>query len=331
MAGVNKEQIEAARAVDLLTYLQTHEPGSIKKDGAEYCLREHDSLKISNGKWYWFSRGFGSNNALDFLVQVRGLNFTEAVRTIAGDGDSPAYSYTPPKPLPEKPKKPFKLPEPNFNNFRAIAYLMNRGINRLVIDLCIEAGTLYESKQRANCVFVGKDGDKPKFACVRGTFGSFKMDIESSDKRFSFLFPAKPESDSNIVNVFESPIDALSFASMERENSHTRPPSQHTECARGFTWRNEHYLSLGGVSSRALNQFLETHPDVSDIRLRLDNDDRGIAAMERIRLELSENPKYRLMSEASPIGKDWNDLLQYVRLQDKAEKPERRPNKEAAL
>ena len=53
--------------------------------------------------------------------------------------------------------------------------------------------------------------------------------------------------------------------------------------------------------------------------------------MERIRLELSENPKYRLMSEASPIGKDWNDLLQYVRLQDKAEKLERRPHKEAAL
>ena len=256
MAGVNKAQIEAARAVDLLTYLQAHEPGSIKKDGAEYCLREHDSLKISNGKWFWFSRGFGSNNALDFLVQVRGLNFTEAVRTIAGDGDSPAYSYTPPKPLPEKPKKAFELPEPNFNNFRAIAYLLNRGIDRLVIDLCIEAGTLYESKQRANCIFVGKDGDKPKFACARGTFGNFKMDVAGSDKRYSFVFPAKQESESSIVNVFESPIDALSFASMERENN--------------FTWRNEHYLSLGGVSSRALMQFFNTHPNVLDIRLRLD-------------------------------------------------------------
>ena len=238
MAGVNKEQIEAARSVDLLTYLQSNEPGSIKKDGAEHCLREHDSLKISNGKWFWHSRGIGSNNALDFLVQVRGLNFTEAVRTIAGDGDT-AYTYQPPKPLPETPKKPFALPESNYNHFRAIAYLLNRGINRTVIDLCIEAGTFYESKQRHNCVFVGKDGDKPKFACVRGTFGNFKMDVAGSDKRFSFLFPAKPESESTVVNVFESPIDALSFASMERENN--------------FTWRNEHYLSLGGVSSRALN------------------------------------------------------------------------------
>ena len=317
MAGVTKKQIEAARAVDLLTYLQTYEPDNIKKIGNEYCLREHDSLKISNGKWFWFSRGFGSNNALDFLVQVRGLNFVDAVRVLAGDENISRNSYEPPKNLSEKTKKSFELPKPYFNNHRVVAYLMNRGIDRHVIDICIEAGTIYESKNRHNCVFVGKDGDEAKFACLRGTFGNFKMDVTGSDKRYSFIFPAKDTSESNVVNVFESPIDTLSFVSMERENSYNR--------------NNENYLSLGGVSSLALIKFLENHPNVSDIRLRLDNDASGIDAMERITAELSENPKYRIISEPSPIGKDWNDLLQYLKVQKKAERLEHRPNKEAEL
>ena len=318
MPEVTKKQIEAARSVDLLTYLQFHEPGSIKKSGAnEYCLQEHDSLKISNGKWYWFSRGFGSNNALDFLVQVRGVNFTEAVEIINGNRNNVMHNYPPPKPIPQPSKKPFELPAPHYNHFRAIAYLMNRGIDRHVIDLCIQAGTLYESKERHNCVFVGKDGDTPKFACMRGTIGNFKMDVESSDKRHSFILPAEVNHISIIVNVFESPIDALSFASMEQENN--------------YTWREENYLSLGGVSSKALMHFLDSNPVVTEVRLRLDNDERGIAAMERITTELSSYPKYRIMSEPSPIGKDWNDLLQYLKLQDKAENMERYHDKSAAI
>ena len=33
-----------------------------------YCTAEHDSLKISNGKWYWWSRGFGGYSALDLSL-----------------------------------------------------------------------------------------------------------------------------------------------------------------------------------------------------------------------------------------------------------------------
>ena len=73
MPKIPPEQIEQARGVDLLSYLQTHEPQSIRKCGAgEYCLVEHDSLKISNGRWNWFGRGFGGYSCLDFLIKVRG-------------------------------------------------------------------------------------------------------------------------------------------------------------------------------------------------------------------------------------------------------------------
>ena len=57
MAGVTKEQIAKAKEWDLLSYLQAYEPQELKKSGPrEYCTKTHDSLKISNGKWYWNSR-----------------------------------------------------------------------------------------------------------------------------------------------------------------------------------------------------------------------------------------------------------------------------------
>jgi hypothetical protein len=80
MPGLSDEQIAAARSVDLLSYLERYEPRSLIKSGPdEYCLAEHDSLKISNGMWFWHSRGIGSNNALDFTrLQGRG-NFIPAL------------------------------------------------------------------------------------------------------------------------------------------------------------------------------------------------------------------------------------------------------------
>lgn len=58
MPGVTKEQIARAKEWDLLSYLQAREPQELKRCGAgEFCLRSHGSLKISNGKWHWHSRG----------------------------------------------------------------------------------------------------------------------------------------------------------------------------------------------------------------------------------------------------------------------------------
>ncbi len=51
MAYYTEEQIRQARSMDLLTYLQIYEPTElIHVRGNTYCTREHDSLKISNGK-----------------------------------------------------------------------------------------------------------------------------------------------------------------------------------------------------------------------------------------------------------------------------------------
>ena len=53
MPYIAAEDIIAARQIDLLSYLQANEPGElVKLPGNTYCTREHDSLKISNGKWH---------------------------------------------------------------------------------------------------------------------------------------------------------------------------------------------------------------------------------------------------------------------------------------
>ena len=55
-----------------MTYLQNYEPRELVHfSGNVYCTRTHDSLKISNGKWYWHSRGIGGRSALDYLIKVK--------------------------------------------------------------------------------------------------------------------------------------------------------------------------------------------------------------------------------------------------------------------
>ena len=53
--------------MDLLTYLRRFEPEELVHIGGDtYATRTHDSLKISNGKWCWWSRNIGGTNALDY-------------------------------------------------------------------------------------------------------------------------------------------------------------------------------------------------------------------------------------------------------------------------
>ncbi len=83
------EVVERARQMDLLTYLKTSEPYELVPVGNNaFCTREHDSLKISNGKWCWFSRGIGGKTALDYLIKVKEIPFTDAVGMIVGQGEA---------------------------------------------------------------------------------------------------------------------------------------------------------------------------------------------------------------------------------------------------
>ena len=87
MPYYTEEQIKQARLIDLMTYLQTYEPTElVHVRGNTWCLREHDSLKVTaDGKWYWWSRGFGGYSALDYLTKVKGLPFIKAMDILTDD------------------------------------------------------------------------------------------------------------------------------------------------------------------------------------------------------------------------------------------------------
>ena len=300
MPYLSKEQIAAAREMDLLTYLRRFEPEELVHIGGDtYATRTHDSLKISNGKWCWWSRNIGGTNALDYLTTVEGVSFLDAVQRILGD--LPQVQPTP-RPF-TPPKTEFVLPPKHADNRRVFSYLRGRGIDPEIINHCIKHGLLYESAQHHNCVFVGFAGDRPAYAMQRGTLQDkrFVGEVVGSDKRYSFAVPMTP-GDSPTLCVFESAIDALSYLTLLKQ--------------RGRDWRKANTLSLGGVGKEdrqlppALSRYLKAAPHITRIVLCLDNDEPGRKAAAVLK-ELLRG--YEVIDRPPVRGKDYNDLLRYRR------------------
>lgn len=296
--------IEQARRIDLLTYLRDCESGNlVKVKGTTnvYCTAEHDSLKISNGKWYWWSRGFGGVSALDYLMKVRGYGFMESMEILTNR----SFSYEPPPPAPKEEKeKVLLLPDRYRNCDRVTKYLFGRGIDLQIIKDCIDEGILFESAgSYHNAVFVGKDEQGiPRYAAYRGLGGSFRGDASGSDKRYSFRLLAKEPTAS--VHLFEAAIDLLSYAT-------------YLKCE-GKDYKSENLLSLSGVYQPkkeikdskipiALSTYLKANPKIKTIFLHLDKDKTGRLCTETLKVLLQKD--YEIVDSPPPVGKDVNDFL----------------------
>lgn len=295
MEFYTEEQVRQAKAVDLLSYLQSASPSELVRiSGSTWCLKDHDSLHISNGKWYWFSRGFGGVSAVDFLVKVRGFSFMEAVSAVLGSG---AYPVSKKK---EPSERRLLLPPKGETSDQVMKYLQQRAIDPEIIRYCLERNYLYESAEGRNAVFVGYDeSGKPRCAAIRSMISDYKGDATGSDKRYSFQI--KGVQGNQHLHVFESAIDLLSYATLIRQ--------------KGFDWTKDSLLSLAGVYivkrdnvvPKALEHFLETCPDVKTIHLHLDNDTVGQGAAKGIVKGLRE--QYQVWNQSPPKGKDVNEYL----------------------
>lgn len=299
MPYVSAEAIEQARHTDLLSWLQSNEPGNlVKLAGNNYCTREHDSLKISNGKWHWFSRGIGGASALDYLIKVKEYTFPRAVEAITSGAamKMPPFSYAP------KEQKPKRLLMPELTTTPSIAkdYLKGRGIHPVIIDYCIQRSLIFETADYHNAVFVGYDAEGiARYAAMRGTRSAYKSEVTGSDKHFSFSIAENP--DANEVHLFESAIDLLSFATLE--------------LFEGRDWKEQALLSLAGVFKTkrkdvvpvALSRFLDEHPSINTLHLHLDNDEVGRGAAQGVMNGLSDH--YKVLDEPPARGKDVNEEL----------------------
>jgi hypothetical protein len=298
---IEPEIIIEAKKLDLLTYLQNYEPQELVRFcGNTYTTKTHDSLKISNGKWMWWSRGIGGKSALDYLIKVKDYSFIEAVETIMGKSVvKPSIVI---KREPEKPKE-LLLPDKSASTNKIFEYLYGRGIDYSIIGKCVRDGIIFESLPYHNLVFIGKDNTgKPKYAAYRATNKSRIMgDCSGSDKHYSFRLA---DGKSNSVHLFESAIDLLSYATLLK-----------LDCK---DYENENLISLAGVYAPkdrieeskvpvALEEFLKERPNISTIYLHLDSDKAGRLATKALQTILKDS--YEVIDDPAPQGKDFNDFL----------------------
>ena len=272
-------QIDKANAVDLEKFLRS-QGETLVRSGKEYRWKAHDSLTVCGNKWFRHSQSKGGL-PVDFVMEFYGKSFPEAVQMLTGEPGE-AQPEADPAPSPA-----FRLPLRNVTNANILNYLtQERKLSPSLVNFFIAAGDIYEDSSHHNVVFVGRDADgHPRYASNRGINEKFRQDAAGAEKAFGF---AHRGTDKQLL-VFEAPIDLLSFIELFPKN-----------------WQQHNYLSLGGVSGKALRQFLSERPDMERVFLCLDADKAGEDACKRLAALL---PDTMSATRIQPCMKDWNDVL----------------------
>lgn len=272
-------QIDKANAVDLEKFLRA-QGETLVRSGKEYRWKAHDSLTVCGNKWFRHSQSRGGF-PVDFVMEFYGKSFPEAVQMLTGEpGEAQPEADPAPSPV-------FRLPLRNVTNANILNYLtQERKLSPSLVNFFIAAGDIYEDSSHHNVVFVGRDADgHPRYASSRGIQEKFRQDAAGAEKAFGF---AHRGTDKQLL-VFEAPIDLLSFIELFPKN-----------------WQQHNYLSLGGVSGKALRQFLSERPDVERVFLCLDADKAGEDACKRLAALLPDTVS---VTRIQPCMKDWNDVL----------------------
>ena len=305
MAYFTSQQIAKAKEIDLFTYLQIYEPDELVKFSRDtYTTKTHDSLKISNGMWYWFSRGIGGKTALEYLIKVEDYSFTDAVSHLLNQKGIEKMVSVKQKPTEKEKTGRLILPKKSSSNYKAFAYLCARGISKNIVEECINNGCIYQDYPNNNVVFIGYDDENnPRYAGVRATnLTRYMNEAYGSDKGYSFSLKAIKKN--NTVHLFESAIDLLSYATLKELNNEQ--------------WDEENLLSLAGVYQtsknisnskmpKTLTNYLEENKDTDTIVLHFDNDRAGRLATQAVIISLSDS--YKIIDDPPKIGKDFNDYL----------------------
>ena len=272
-------QIDKANAVDLEKFLRA-QGETLVRSGKEYRWKAHDSLTVCGNKWFRHSQSKGGL-PVDFVMEFYGKSFPEAVQMLTGEPGE-AQPEADPAPSPA-----FRLPLRNVTNANILNYLtQERKLSPSLVNFFIVAGDIYEDAAHHNVVFVGRDADgHPRYASSRGINEKFRQNAAGAEKAFGF---AHRGTDKQLL-VFEASIDLLSFIELFPKN-----------------WQQHNYLSLGGVSGKALRQFLSERPDVERVFLCLDADKAGEDACKRLAALLPDTVS---VTRIQPCMKDWNDVL----------------------
>ena len=272
-------QIDKANAVDLEKFLRA-QGETLVRSGKEYRWKAHDSLTVCGNKWFRHSQSKGGL-PVDFVMEFYGKSFPEAVQMLTGEPGEVQPEADP------APSPAFRLPLRNVTNANILNYLtQERKLSPSLVNFFIAAGDIYEDSSHHNVVFVGRDAlQRPATVCRC-------HDGQSQTPFLHLLHPAEtsPESHGCLRSGdARLHIDLLSFIELFPKN-----------------WQQHNYLSLGGVSGKALRQLLSERPDVERVFLCLNADKAGEDACKRLAALL---PDTMSATRIQPCMKDWNDVL----------------------
>jgi hypothetical protein len=215
------------------------------------------------------------------------------------------------------------LPDRAQNVKRIYWYLCTaRGIDPEIVSKLIGEKKLYQQADKGNCVFVGYDENKiPKYCSKRGTSPDrpYKGDQDNSDKGYPFSMVGI----SNRLYVLEGPIDVMSHAALCKMHN--------------IGYAQDHRISLGCLSDRALEWYLKQHPEIKQIIFALDNDidgkapdgspcNHGQVAAAKFAAKYAELGFDTAVQP--PTAKDFNEDLMNIRRPQTAERAADRENEQ---
>lgn len=282
------EQKQRARQTDIADLLR-RQGEAVKKSGTEFVWLD-GSQKVTVRGHLWFNQYERvGGDAIDFVRRYYNKTYPEAVKFLLNEY-SGAPTISPPV---VKETKPFQLPKRNDNMRRVFAYLINsRGIDRDVIYSFVHKKMIYESAKYHNIVFVGYDNEgRACHAHMRGTAtnNSYKSNVSGSLPEYSFHWNGT----SNNLYLFESPIDMLSFITLNKGD-----------------WQKHSYASACGVSEYVLWQMLKNNENINTVYLCFDNDEAGQKANKRIAEKLkTKEINHEILV---PTRKDWNEDVLFI-------------------
>ena len=269
----NKYFANTVSIADLL--IKLNEEVKVSKKG-RYSWKKHSSFCINDTWWYRFSNkthGF----ATDLLVEFFGYSETDAINYIYDNFE-----------IDETQNYILYAPKKYLNNDNIIRYLTcNRFIDYEVVSDFIKQNLIYEDSKYHNCNFIGYHNNQIKHVSIRGTdmLNDYKGNIKGSDNNYCFRYFGN----SNKLFVFESPIDMLSYISLNLED-----------------WKTHSYLTLCGVCPSALFKMLEDDK-YKQVNLCLDNDYAG----QGIASEVKEKLVGYDVNVIVPKFKDFNEDLKF--------------------
>lgn len=324
MHYVNKATIERVNNLNILDYAQSM-GYDIKRAGKTYHMPNFGGLFINNDKneFYCFALKKGGG-IIQFVMLTENKTWKESVDMLVEQYNISANKETSNEEINSKArkmqkdsliddeeiKKEIQLDEKDITQKNLIAYLTKtRKIDMEFVQRALDEKKIYQSVKKSIVYKTFNEKGELTGAAwettstldkYKGQKGIFK----NSTKNFPFEFKGTGEK----VYVFESPVDLMSYLTLQKMQG------------KYDTIKNENFIALLGIADTPLENWLKNNPNIKQIYFCYDNDKDGTITMRDRKIPKNHgqdaakeqcgkyNSRYSCII-LTPTLKDYNDEL----------------------